>query len=115
MIEPAVAALAPNGVAALFSVTPGSRPVSVDMARLNQALVLYNRVLVGSAAAAWDDYAGAVTTIGLAQAGEDTRGWLTELLTDRIEGFDAEAIAAHLVDRGDNIKTTVEISAATIG
>ena len=77
--------------------------------------MLYNHVLVGSAAASWDDYAGAVVTIGRAQAGEDTRAWLAELITDRIDGFDAEAIAAHLVDRGDNIKTTVEISAATIG
>ena len=58
---------------------------------------------------------GVVFAIGQAQAGDDTRGWLAELLTDRIEGFDAEAIAAHLAGSGDHIKTTVEISAATIG
>ncbi len=109
LIEPAVASLAPNGVAALFSVTPGSRSMPVDMARLNQSLVLYNRVLVGSAAAAWSDYSGAVATIGQAQADVATRGWLNELLTDRIEGFDAEAIAGHLAGSGDHIKTTVEI------
>jgi threonine dehydrogenase-like Zn-dependent dehydrogenase len=113
LIEPAVAALAPNGVAALFSVTPGSRPLTVDMARLNQSLVLYNRVLVGSAAAAWADYAGAVDTIGLAQAGDQTRDWLPELLTDRIDGFDAAAIARHLAGDGDHIKTTVEIGSGT--
>ena len=111
LIEPAVAALAPNGVAALFSVTPGSRPMSVDMARLNQALVLYNRVIVGSAAAAWDDYAGAVDTIGQAQADTATQGWLDELITDRITGFDVEAIAGHLAGTGDAIKVTVEIAA----
>ena len=110
LIEPAVAALAPNGVAALFSVTPGNRPMPVDMARLNQSLVLYNRVLVGSAAAAWDDYAGAVATIGRAQAGEDTRGWLAELITDRIDGFDAAAISTHLAGGSDHIKTTVEMA-----
>ena len=113
LIEPAVAALAPNGVAALFSVTPGSRPMTVDMARLNQSLVLYNRVLVGSAAAAWADYAGAVSTIGQAQAGDETRGWLHQLLTDRIDGFDAAAIERHLTGRGDHIKTTVEIGSGT--
>jgi len=113
LIEPAVMALAPNGVAALFSVTPGSRTVPVDMARLNQSLVLYNRVLVGSAAAAWADYAGAVATIEEAQEREATRDWLAELLTDRIDGFDAEAISAHLADSGDHIKTTVEIGTAT--
>ncbi len=109
LIESAVAALAPNGVLALFSVTPGSRPLTVDMARLNQALVLYNRVIVGSAAASWDDYAQAVATIGQAETRGDSRGWLAELITDRIEGFDVDAIARHLAGAGDHIKTTVEI------
>jgi threonine dehydrogenase-like Zn-dependent dehydrogenase len=113
LIEPAVAALAPNGVGALFSVTPGSSPMEVDMARLNQSLVLYNRVLVGSAAAAWADYAGAVATIRQAQAGDETQGWLHELLTDRIDGFDAAAIARHLAGDDDHIKTTVEIGSGT--
>ena len=113
LIEPAVAALAPNGVAALFSVTPGNRSIPVDMARLNQSLVLYNRVLVGSAAAAWDDYASAVVTIGQAQADAATHGWLNELLTDRIEGFDVDAIAGHLGGSGEHIKTTVEIGSGS--
>ena len=111
-VEPAVAALAPNGVLALFSVTPGSRALQVDMAQLNQAMVLYNRVIVGSAAASWDDYAGAVATIGRAEAAPPTRGWLSGLITHRIIGFDAEAIAGHLAGVGGHIKTTVEIAAA---
>ncbi len=110
LVEPAVAALAPNGVLALFSVTPGHRPLTVDMARLNQAVVLYNRVIVGSAAAAWADYAAAVATIGRAEADPATRGWLRGLITDRIDGFDADAIARHLAGGGDHIKTTVEIA-----
>ena len=110
LLEPAVAALAPNGVLALFSVTPGSRPLTVDAARLNQAIVLYNRVIVGSAAASWDDYSAAVATIGRAEADPATRGWLGQLITDRIEGFDAKAIARHLAGGGDHIKTTVEIA-----
>jgi len=110
LIEPAVAALAPNGVLALFSVTPGSRPLSVDVARLNQAMVLYNRVIVGSAAAAWGDYAQAVATIGHAEGEAQTRGWLDGLITDRIDGLDASAIADHLRGDHDTIKTTVELS-----
>ncbi len=119
LVEPAAAALAPNGVLALFSVTPGSRPLIVDMARLNQALVLYNRVIVGSAAAAWADYAQAVETIGRAQAvetigraqaGPDTSGWLAELITDRLDGFDVSAIAGRLAGDGEHIKTIVEIA-----
>jgi glucose 1-dehydrogenase len=115
LVEPAVAALAPNGVLALFSVTPGSRPMSVDMAGLNQAVVLYNRVIVGSAAASWDDYAAAVATIGKAEADPATRGWLAELITHRIDGLDAGAIARHLTDRAGAIKATVEISPGASG
>jgi threonine dehydrogenase-like Zn-dependent dehydrogenase len=109
LLEPSVATLAPNGVLALFSVTPGSRQLTVDVARLNQSIVLYNRAVVGSAAASWGDYAAAVATIGRAEADPATRGWLAELITDRIDGFDVEAIAHHL-HGGDHIKTTVEIA-----
>jgi glucose 1-dehydrogenase len=115
LVEPAVAALAPNGVLALFSVTPGSAPMSVDMARLNQAVVLYNRVIVGSAAASWDDYATAVATIGRAEAGADTRGWLRRLITHRISGLDAAAISRHLDGANDAIKATVELTTAGPG
>ncbi len=115
LVESAVAALAPNGVLALFSVTPGSRPMSVDMARLNQAVVLYNRVIVGSAAASWNDYAAAVATIGRAEADPATRGWLAELITHRIDGLDAGAIARHLADHAEAIKATVEISPGAPG
>jgi glucose 1-dehydrogenase len=110
LVEPAVAALAPNGVLALFSVTPGSHALEVDMARLNQAVVLYNRVIVGSAAAAWDDYAAAVATIARAQADPSTSSWLIELITDRIDGFDADAIARHLAGGRGAIKATVELA-----
>ncbi len=115
LIEPAVAALAPNGVLALFSVTPGSTTLPVDMARLNQAVVLYNRAIVGSAAASWDDYLAAVATIGRAEAGADTRGWLGQLITHRIAGLDVAAIAGHLAGSHDAIKATVELEAAGSG
>ena len=109
LVEPAVAALAPNGVLALFSVTPGRRPLEVDMARLNQAIVLYNRVIVGSAAASWDDYAAAVATLGRAEREPATRGWAAGLITSRIAGLDPDAVQRHLAHRGDDIKTVVEL------
>jgi threonine dehydrogenase-like Zn-dependent dehydrogenase len=115
LIEPAVAALAPNGVLALFSVTPGRHSLDVDMARLNQAIVIYNRVIVGSAAAARNDYVQAVATIGRAEARSDTRGWLARLITGRIDGLDAVAVAAHLDDGRDHIKATVEIAGTAAG
>jgi glucose 1-dehydrogenase len=115
LIEPAVAALSPNAVLALFSVTPGSAPLSVDMARLNQSVVLYNRVIVGSAAASWDDYATAVATIGRAEAGAVTRGWLRQLITHRISGLDVAAISRHLGGSNDAIKATVELTPGSGG
>ena len=111
LIEPAVAALAPNGVLALFSVTPGSASLEVDMARLNQAVVLYNRVIVGSAAASWDDYEQAVETIGRAESDAGTRGWLGQLITHRIAGLDPTAIRRHLDGVDGAIKVTVEVAA----
>ena len=110
LLEPAIGALAPNGVLALFSVTPGQAPMTVDTARLNQSIVLYNRVIVGSAAASWDDYAQAVATIGRAERDAATSGWLHELITDRIDGLDPQAIADHFAGAGEHIKTTVEIA-----
>jgi threonine dehydrogenase-like Zn-dependent dehydrogenase len=109
MLGPAVGALAPNGVLALFSVTPGERPMEVDLASLNQSMVLGNRVMVGSAAAAWDDYAQAVATLERAEGEPATSGWLARLITNRIEGLDVGAIAAHLAEGHDSIKATVEI------
>ncbi len=109
LFEPAVQALAPNGVLALFSVTPGSHTQAVDVARLNQAVVLYNRVIVGSAAASRDDYAQAVTTIALAESRPATRGWLGGLLTHRIAGLDVQAIRRHLEGGHDAIKASVEL------
>jgi hypothetical protein len=81
----------------------------IDVARLNQAVVLYNRVIVGSAAAAWDDYSAAVAALGRAEADPATRGWLSRLITHRIAGLDPEAIARHLSDSRDAIKAVVEI------
>jgi threonine dehydrogenase-like Zn-dependent dehydrogenase len=113
LVEGAVAALAPNGVLALFSVTPGQQPMLVDMARLNQEVVLHNRVIVGSAAASRDDYASAVATIGRAEAEPATRGWLANLITHRIQSLDAPAIARYLADGGQAIKAVVEIGSAS--
>jgi threonine dehydrogenase-like Zn-dependent dehydrogenase len=110
LVAPAVAALAPNGVLALFSVTPGQDPITVDMAALNQAVVLYNRVIVGSAAASWHDYAAAVATLGRAEAEPATRGWLERLITHRIHGLDPQAAAERLKEGRTGIKAVIEVA-----
>ena len=58
------------------------------------------------------DYAAAVATIGDAEADPATRGWLAQLITDRIRGLDADAIAGHLAGRREGIKTTIELGDA---
>ena len=75
--------------------------------------MLYNRVIVGSAAAAWDDYAagGGDHRAGRGASRRRAAG-CARLITDRIDGFDADAIAAHLAGAGDHIKTTVEMAAS---
>jgi glucose 1-dehydrogenase len=110
LVPPAVAALAPNGVLALFSVTPGQDRILVDMAALNQSVVLYNRVIVGSAAASRDDYVAAVTTLGRAEVDPATRGWPEGLITQRIRGLDPQAVAGHFGDSREGIKSVIEIA-----
>ena len=109
LIVPAAAALAANGILVLFSVTPGSQVVEVDIARLNHALVLGNRAVVGSVTGTWQDYADAVATLGRALEDPTFRDWLPELITDRIAGFDTATIAEHLSGRRDAIKAVVEL------
>ena len=58
---------------------------------------------------------GAVATIGRAEGGADTRGWLSQLITHRIAGLDVAAIAGHLAGSHDGIKATVELEAAGSG
>ncbi|CAN5709567.1 glucose 1-dehydrogenase [soil metagenome] len=109
LVFPATRALAPNGILLLLSITAGSRPVEVDAARFNQSLVLRNRVLVGSVAAAHEDFAAAVELFTRAEAAPDMKGWLASLITTRIEGFDLPAIESELQD-GSGIKAVVEVA-----
>jgi glucose 1-dehydrogenase len=110
LVFPAALALAPNGILVLLSVTAGSSTVEVDAAQLNQALVLRNRVLVGSVAAARGDFEAAVALMARAEADPAFRGWLSSLVTTRIDGFDLPAIERQLDARGEDIKVVVELA-----
>ena len=104
----AAAALAPNGVLVLASVTSAPRVVPVDLAAWNQAFVLWNRAMVGTVNSAPADWAAAVGT--LAKAATQLPGWTERLLTTRIDGLDAGAIPAHLQRHGDAIKAVVPLA-----
>ena len=89
-----------------------SQQITTPTKRYSELLaVVYKRLAEEwGAAASWDDYASAVTTLARAEAAPATRGWLAELITHRIAGLDLAAIARHLSGGVDGIKTTVEIA-----
>jgi threonine dehydrogenase-like Zn-dependent dehydrogenase len=107
----AAAALAPNGVLVLASVTSAPKVVPVDLAAWNQAFVLWNKAMVGTVNSAPADWTAAVGT--LAEAATVLPGWTERLLTTRIEGLDPDAIRAHLQGGGDAIKTVVHLADPT--
>jgi len=102
----AALAVGKNGVVVLTSVTGGERTTEIDADRINNHLVLGNRVLVGIVNASREDFATGVADLVLAH----TRfpGWLDRLLTTPIEGLErVEELAARLEDPGEAIKTFV--------
>lgn len=103
----AVAALSPNGVIVLCSVTGGERRIEIDANAINQDLVLNNKVIVGTVNASRADFVRGVEDLLRAEAFQPA--WLAELLTTPIPGLDdVGAVLAALEDR-DAIKPYVEI------
>jgi threonine dehydrogenase-like Zn-dependent dehydrogenase len=105
----AALAVGKNGVVVLTSVTGGDRTIEIDADRLNQHLVLGNRVLVGIVNASRDDFAAGVADLVLAHA--RFPGWLDRLLTTPIDGLErVDELAGRLLEPGDSIKTYVRIA-----
>ncbi|MEX1169434.1 MAG: glucose 1-dehydrogenase [Chloroflexota bacterium] len=103
----AAGALAPNGVLVLSGVTGGSRTIEIDANAFNQALVLGNRVIVGTVNASREDFVRGVTDMLRAEAFH--AGWLGQLLTTPVAGLDdAQAVLAAL-EAPDSIKAYVEV------
>jgi threonine dehydrogenase-like Zn-dependent dehydrogenase len=108
----AAQALGKNGVLVLASVTGGSRTIEIDANRINQGIVLGNKVIVGTVNASRGDFETAVADIERAEA--VWPGWLGRLLTTRIDGLgDPDAIRRHLVEDETAIKVYVEIAQPT--
>jgi threonine dehydrogenase-like Zn-dependent dehydrogenase len=100
--------LAMNGIAILASVTGGDRRVAVPADRINQALVLGNRAMVGTVNAARRDFERGVERMLEAEA--TYPGWLGRLITTRIAGLANHAEMLHRLEHDkDAIKIVVEV------
>jgi threonine dehydrogenase-like Zn-dependent dehydrogenase len=101
--------LAMNGIVILASVTGGDTRTELPADRINQALVLGNRAMVGTVNAARRDFERGVERMREAETAFP--GWLGALITTRIHGL---AGYAEMLDRlehdEDAIKVVVEVT-----
>ena len=101
--------LGPNGILILASVTGGDETAELETDRINQGLVLGNKVIVGTVNAHRDDFVEGIEDLLRAEA--TFPGWLDRLLTTRIDGLDdPDAIRHALGDEGDAIKAFVQVA-----
>ena len=99
-----------NAVLVLSSVTGGDRMVEVPADKINLDFVLGNKVMVGTVNANREHFEAGVRDLAIAEA--QWPGWLSRLLTHRVDGLTGclEAFA-HLASSG-NIKVYVEVASA---
>lgn len=105
----AIEALGKNGVLVLSSVTGGDKKVEVNADKINQGIVLGNKVLVGTVNASRADFVSGVDDLVKAEAFYP--GWLSKLLTTRVQGLENyEEMLHHLIEDKDAIKVYVEVA-----
>jgi glucose 1-dehydrogenase len=78
VIVQAVAGSAPGGIVCLTGLGGGAHAASLDVAKLNQSMVLENRVVFGTVNANLRHYRAAADALALAP-----RRWLDEIITRR--------------------------------
>jgi threonine dehydrogenase-like Zn-dependent dehydrogenase len=99
VVAQAVAGAAPGGIVCLTGIGPRHSVASFDVAKLNQSLVLENRVVFGSVNANRRHYEAAAQALARAD-----RGWLQRILTRRVPLGDFEK--AYEKSSGD-VKTVI--------
>jgi glucose 1-dehydrogenase len=101
--------LAKNGVIVLSSVTGGSRRVEVPSDALNLDFVLGNKVMVGTVNANREHFEAGVQDLGLTEGFDP--GWLSRLITHRVDGLERFAEAYEALGGGaETIKVVVEVA-----
>jgi glucose 1-dehydrogenase len=105
--------LGKNGVLVLSSVTGGDRTIEVPADTINLSMVLGNKVVVGTVNASRSNFEQGVSDLALSEARYP--GWLSKLLTDRIDGLSDCADALGRLGSPGVIKVFVEVSPETSG
>src|ERR671919_1592243 len=105
--------LGKNGVLVLSSVTGGDRTIEVPADAINLSMVLGNKVVVGTVNASRANFEQGVSDLALSEA--RFPGWLSKLLTDRIDGLSACADALARLGSPGAIKVFVEVARETSG
>jgi threonine dehydrogenase-like Zn-dependent dehydrogenase len=102
-------ALGKNGVLVLASVTGGDKMIEIPADRINLEFVLGNKVLVGTVNANREYFEMGVRDMAHAEA--QYPGWLSKLMTDRIEGLENYAeMFKKLTSPGGAIKVYCEVA-----
>lgn len=99
---------AKNGVMVLSSVTEGDRTIEIPADKINLDFVLGNKVLVGTVNANREHFEEGVRDLAVAEAAYP--GWLSRLLTNRINGLDRFAQAFQALGAPGTIKTYIEVN-----
>lgn len=100
--------LGKNGVLVLTSVTGGTRQVEVAADAINLDFVLGNRVMVGSVNANREHFEAGVRDLAILEASYP--GWLSRLLTHRVESLDRWQEAFEHLGAPGAIKVYVEVA-----
>jgi threonine dehydrogenase-like Zn-dependent dehydrogenase len=102
-------ALGKNGVLVLSSVTGGDKQVTVPGDRINLQFVLGNKVMVGTVNANREYFETGVTHMAMAEA--QYAGWLSRLLTHKVEGLENHRQLIDLLTTARNaVKVYCEIA-----
>jgi len=101
--------LGKNGVLVMSSVTGGDRVVEVPADAINMGFVLGNKVAVGTVNAAGEHYQAAAQDMALADAMYP--GWLSRMLTHRVQGLDNYREAFDLLNGPEQaIKVSIDVA-----
>jgi len=108
LVFQAAEVLGKNGALVLSSVTGGENKVEVNADKINEGFVLGNKVMVGTVNASHADFVSGVNDLVKAEA--FFPGWLSKLLTTRINGLENYAeMLRHLIEDKEAIKVYVEV------
>jgi threonine dehydrogenase-like Zn-dependent dehydrogenase len=99
--------VARNGILVLASVTGGMRRSEVPSDAINLDFVLGNKVMFGTVNANREHFEAGVRDLAIAQA--QYPGWLSRLLTHRVDGLDRFGEALRYLGQPGVIKTYIEI------